>query len=324
MTREWLEQKQIGIYVAVLIIAGIAGIAMPETGQALNKAISPLLAVLLYAMFVQIPFLQLRGPLLTRKFVGALLVSNFAVAPPLVWLLTQIWPQPPYVLAGLFLVLLAPCIDYVIVFTQLGRGNERLMLAATPLLFLVQMALLPLYLRLFLGADAAQLVQPEPFIEAFGYLIALPFAGALATQLWAKRSTAGQTASNITAWLPVPMMGLVLFAVVCSQFGAIVDDYKVIAQVVPLYVAFHLIMPVLSRFVGSCFRLDAGAGRAVVFSASTRNSLVVLPLALALPDEWSAAVSAIIVTQTIVELAAECIYIRAVPLLLWRDNRHAK
>nr|WP_306670118.1 hypothetical protein [Rhodococcus opacus] len=49
------------------------------------------------------------------------------------------------------------------------------------------------------------------------------------------------------------------------------------------------------------FRLDTGGARAVVFTGATRNSLVVLPLALALPDEF--AVAAVVgVTQTLVEV----------------------
>lgn len=58
----------------------------------------------------------------------------------------------------------------------------------------------------------------------------------------------------------------------------------------------------------------------MIFSAGTRNSLVVLPLALALPDPWSTLVAAIIVTQTIVELAGELLYIHLIPNTILRDK----
>jgi hypothetical protein len=48
---------------------------------------------------------------------------------------------------------------------------------------------------------------------------------------------------------------------------------------------------------------------------------VVLPLALALPDTWILA-SAVIVTQTLVELVGELIYIRLVPSVIFREARH--
>ena len=56
------------------------------------------------------------------------------------------------------------------------------------------------------------------------------------------------------------------------------------------------------------------AARAVIFSTSTRNSLVVLPLAFAVPDSGPL-VAAVIVTQTLVELASEVVYVRWVPRL---------
>src|SRR5256885_9866152 len=50
--------------------------------------------------------------------------------------------------------------------------------------------------------------------------------------------------------------------------------------------------------VARAFRLPAASGRAVAFSAGTRNSLVVLPLALAVPGAIPV-LPAVIVTQTL-------------------------
>jgi len=50
----------------------------------------------------------------------------------------------------------------------------------------------------------------------------------------------------------------------------------------------------------------------VMFSTATRNSLVVLPLALALPASMSMAPLAI-VTQTLVELVAMLVLVRVAP-----------
>lgn len=55
--------------------------------------------------------------------------------------------------------------------------------------------------------------------------------------------------------------------------------------------------------------MKAEEGRALAFSAATRNSLVVLPLALAVPGAVPL-LPAIIVVQTLVELIAELIFIR--------------
>jgi hypothetical protein len=58
-------------------------------------------------------------------------------------------------------------VDYVVTFAHLGRSDAKSLLAATPLLLLAQMALLPFYLRMLIGDEAAGLVNAGPFMHAF-------------------------------------------------------------------------------------------------------------------------------------------------------------
>lgn len=67
--------------------------------------------------------------------------------------------------------------------------------------------------------------------------------------------------------------------------------------------------------VAHLFRLDGPDSRAIVFTGATRNSLVVLPLALALPDELAVA-AVVVVTQTLVEVVGMVLYVRAIPRLV--------
>ncbi|MBR2563922.1 MAG: arsenic resistance protein [Paenibacillus sp.] len=320
LTKETMEKQQTWFYVVALFAGAGIGLAAPAWGNMLQYAVSPVLAVLLYSMFVQIPFMELRASWANLRFTVALLLANFIVVPAVVWLLTLLFPQSPSVLLGVYLVLLTPCIDYVIVFTQLGRGDEKLMLAATPLLFVVQMILLPLYLWLFMGSDAAAIMKTGPFVEAFLLLIVVPLLLAVMTQLWSNTGGTAQRLYQATAWLPVPMMALALILVVASQVGKVYKDLSIIASVIPIYATFLIIMPFISRFIAKFFQLNTGAGRALIFSAATRNSLVVLPLALSLSPEWATIAAAVIVTQTIIELAGELIYIRLVPKVILRDE----
>lgn len=318
--RSLLEQKQIGIYIFALLIAIGFRLLMPDFTELLNRTISLVIAILMYSMFSQIPFTSLAKPFEHKRFIGALLAINFIVVPIVVWLLTMLLPDYPPLLLGVYLVLLTPCIDYVIVFTSLGRGNEKQLLLATPILFIAQIILLPLYLWLFMGKEAAGIMEISPFLEAFFILIILPLGLAIATQIYEKKSTFGTKIIGFSAWLPVPFMALTLFVVVSSQIGKLSAYTDLLIKVVPIYIGFMIIMPILSKGIAKAFKLDIKSGRAVLFSGSTRNSLVVLPLALALPSEISAFVAAIIVTQTIVELIGELIYIRIIPNFLLRDE----
>ncbi|MGM9951567.1 MAG: arsenic resistance protein [Lysinibacillus sp.] len=324
ISRETLETQQIWMYAAALTAGGIIGIANEPFGSGLEILISPFIAILMYSMFTQIPFFTLKNILHTGKFLIALLIGNFLIVPIVVWCLLLLFPQTPAVAIGVCLVLLTPCIDYVIVFTQLGKGDEKLMLAATPILLVVQLLLLPLYLWVFLGEKAAGIVQIGPFVEAFLFLILLPLLLAIGTQLWAEKQTLGKQLFQVTGWLPVPFMAFVLFVVVASQISKVYEDFDMVVGVVPIYISFLIIMPILSRLFVSIFRLDTGAGRALLFSTATRNSLVVLPLAFALPDSIATLAAAVIVTQTIVELIGELVYIKVIPNFIVREKSDTK
>lgn len=311
--RDAFEASQIAIYFGAIIAA--LGVALMVPGvEALEAAITPALAVMLFVTFLQVPLRDLGQALGRVRFLAALLITNFVAIPLLAALLVQVLPPDPLVRLGVLLVLLTPCIDYVVTFSHLGRANARLLLAATPLLLIVQLLLLPVYLRAFLGEDAARLVQPGPFLHAFLWLIVVPLLLAVAVQIWAGRSRAGaQTATGLGV-LPVPATAVVLFVVIAAVVPQLGEAGWKVARVVPVYVAFAVAAPLIGWGVGRLFRLDAPTGRALAFSAATRNSLVVLPLAFAVPDA-APLLPAIIVAQTLVELASELAYVRLVPKL---------
>ncbi|UVL20139.1 arsenic resistance protein [Pseudomonas sp. B21-044] len=320
MDRAQLEQNQIPLYFIAVAQAAVLGLLAPGAAGALEALVTPAIAVLMYAMFLQIPFLDLRAGLGNRRFMGALLLANFVLVPLLVWAGTRGLTEHPAVLVGALLVLLTPCIDYVVVFTHLGKGDARLTLAATPVLLLVQLALLPLYLALMLGGASHVEISVAPFVEAFVLLIALPLLLAVATSAGARRSTVISKWNDAWTWLPVPAMALVLIAVIGSQIGVVASRLDDLLPVVPVYVGFALLAPLLGWFVARLFRLSTGEARAVTFSAATRNSLVVLPLALALPESIRALAAAAVITQTLVELVSELVYVRVVPSLVRADH----
>lgn len=311
--RDALEGRQVWIYFAAVIIAGITGLLIPGA-TALEPVINPALALMLFVTFLQVPVAALGQALKDVRFLGALLSVNFVVVPLLVAALIQVLPASPMLRLGVLMVLLCPCIDYVVTFSHLGRADARLLLASTPALLIVQMVLLPVYLRLFLGAEAAAYVQLGPFVHAFVWLIALPFVLAALVQAWAAKTTTGEKAANLLGLLPVPATAAVLFIVVAAVTPQLSLAVEATLKVVPLYVAFAVIAPLLGWGVARVVKLEAPAGRAIAFSAATRNSLVVLPLALAVPGAVPL-LPAVIVAQTLVELVAELVYIRLMPRL---------
>ncbi|WP_145191618.1 arsenic resistance protein [Pseudomonas sp. URMO17WK12:I11] len=320
MTREQLETRQIPIYFIAVLAALAFGLLASDTARHLERLVTPAIAVLMYAMFLQIPFLDLRQSLGNRRFMGALLLANFVLLPLLVWALTRGLVEHPAILIGALLVLLTPCIDYVVVFTHIGKGDARLTLAATPVLLLMQLALLPVYLASMLGDDNGLTLSIAPFMEAFVLLIVLPMLLAVLTSAGARRSPALAAWNAGWAWLPVPAMAWVLVVVIASQIALVRGQIEHLLPVLPVYLGFMLLAPLLGACAARLWRLPVAQARAVTFSAATRNSLVVLPLALALPEDLRGLAAAAVITQTLVELASELVYVRVVPALI-RERR---
>lgn len=314
-TANWLQRQQLAVYALGVVLAVGVGVASPGSAPVIGELIEPVLAVLLYATFLEIPFVRFRRAFTNGRFIAAALGMNFLVVPVVVWGLTRFLPPEPVVLVGVFLVLLTPCIDYVIAFTDLAGGDAEQLTATTPVLLVVQLLLLPVYLWFFMGAEVAAAIDAGPFIEAFSLLIALPLTLAWLTELWAERSSRGQSWQDAMRVLPVPLMGLTLFVVIASQLPRVADSIERIAVVVPVYVAFLLVMSLLGRLAADLFDMDVGERRALVFTSTTRNSLVVLPLALALPAGYELA-PAVVVTQTLVELGGMVVLTRVVPAWL--------
>lgn len=302
-----LERHQVAVYLGALAAGGLAGWTAPGAGPVLEHAINPVLAALLYVTFLQVPVAELGRSLTAGRFLGAALVLNFVVVPVVVAALFSFLPDDRAIEVGVLLVLLTPCVDYVIVFSGLAGGDSRRLLAATPLLLLAQMVLLPVYLWLFLGSGLA-VVEPGPFVEAFVVLIAVPLALAWLTQTFVPERFAGAVGTTM-----VPLMAATLFAVVASQVPKLGGDLAQVLRVVPFYVAFLVVMAFAGLAVARLWGLDVAARRAIVFTGATRNSLVVLPLALALPGDVAAVT---VVTQTLVEVVGMVVYVRMVPRLL--------
>ncbi len=308
----WMERYQVPLYLAALVLGAGVGLLIPVVARPAELAINPALGLLLYATFLGVPFADIGQAFRDWRFLVAILVVNFVLVPVAVFLLSRIVAHDRVLLVGVLFVLLTPCVDYVIVFTGIAGGAKDRLLAAAPLLMLAQMLLLPLYLWLFVGAEFVEAVDLGPFIEAFLLLIVLPLAAAGLTQLAAARTRWGAALQEVVLGAMVPLMMLTLAVVVASQIAGVGARLGSVLLAIPVYILFAAVMVPVGALVGRVVGLDVPGRRAIVFSGATRNSLVVLPLVLALPAAFDLA-PLVVVTQTLVELIVMVIFVRLIP-----------
>lgn len=295
----WLERHQIACYLAAIL----AGLLIDA--PVLQGLVTPVLGFLLFVTFLSVPLMRVR---VDARFLTVLFLLNALIAPVVAGLLALPLRGDPVVHAAVLLVLLAPCIDYVIAFTGLAGGARVQLLAATPLLLVGQILLLPLLLRFFVGVD--EVLPAGPFLEAFLLLILLPLGLALLLQRlmprhgWARRiDTAGSAAM-------VPLMMATLFVVLAGHSGGVLEEWQRLLLPAGVYLLFALTMILTGLALSSLLRLPVLQRVAATFSGVTRNSLVVLPFALAMGDSLP---SVVVVTQTMVELVIMVTMVAAMP-----------
>ncbi|MFN7171267.1 MAG: arsenic resistance protein [Fimbriimonadaceae bacterium] len=294
----------------------LVGSAWTGTGRFFEVLLWPTLMLLLYATFIQVPLLHLREAFREHRFVAAVLIGNFVVLPAVAWILIQWLPPDPALRLGVLLVLLLPCTDWFITFSQLGGGNVPRAIAVTPVNLLLQLLLLPFYLWLMLGADLSAGLTPAHVWPAL-IVVLLPLAAAAISERWIEARAERAMLRKRLAWWPVPLLALVVFLIAGAQVGAVQGALHLFPIAIPLFVAFLVIAALIAKGLAKLMALPIDQGRTLAFSLGTRNSFVVLPFALSLPAGWEVA-AVVIVVQSIVELFGMVCYLWWVPRWLFR------
>src|SRR5699024_1645175 len=146
-------------------------------------------------------------------------------------------------------------------------------------------------------------VESSPVAAAVAVIIVLAHASAALSQFAADRTRRAQVREGAASAAMVPLVVITLGVVVASQIAEVSAQLGSLMLTVPVYGLFAVIMVVIGMVSARVAGLDVPGRRAVVFSGVTRNSLVVLPLVLALPASFALA-PLVVVTQTLVELVA--------------------
>ncbi|WP_136644986.1 arsenic resistance protein [Tabrizicola sp. YIM 78059] len=315
MTRLDLERQQVWIYLAV-ILAGLGlGLVLPEAAAHLEAALWPFLGILIFVTFTQVPINHLPEAFRDRRFMGAMLAGNFVIVLLIVAGLLVFAPSDPAVRLGVLLVLLVPCTDWYITFTHLSGGDTCRAIAATPVNLIVQMALLPVYLWLFMGSAFLEIFAVGPIATVFLTLIVAPLVAAWALERWVEARPGRDVVMTRLAWFPVPLLALIVFLISASQVQTVTASLPVLPQMAGVFVGFLVLALMAGLAMARLLDLPPRSGRALIFSLGTRNSFVVLPLALALPQEWRLAI-VVIVFQSLVELLGVLVYLKTVPRVL--------
>lgn len=275
----------------------------------------PILALLLWATFMSIPLRRQAGEERrgSSRFIWWVLTINFVAVPLLLGILIAIFPFSGPLAFAASMVLLAPCIDYVVTFCGLAGGDSHALLRITPLLLGAQAVGVPFYLWLFhllglweMHIPSQALKEVAPSVLAALGTILIPLALAWVAQQLSARNLPARSWSELAQAVMVPAMMLVLFCTVAAHSAVVWDASEQLLWLVGLYAIFATVMSLglwtATRGRGSV-KMPAGERIALVFSGVTRNALVILPVILALSEITGQTLLPVaVMTQTLVEL----------------------
>lgn len=316
MNRITLERFQVLCYLLGIGAGLLAGLSSERIADWATALLWPVLALLLFCTFVQVPLLHIRDALRDKRFIALNTIGNFIIIPLLVWAMLWLLPDNLPLKLGVLLVLLVPCTDWFITFSQLGKANVANAISITPLNLVLQLLLLPLYLYLMLPDSVPLLTQDINLLPAI-LIVLFPLLLAGLSEYWLEQKPARAAVREQLAWWPVPLLTLVLFLIAATQVNTVLASGPVMFTVLPLFVLFLFLAAYLAKWLGSYFEMPLAQQRTLAFSFGTRNSFVVLPLALALPAGFDIVV-VVIVLQSVVELFGMVFY------LWWLPNKLLK
>lgn len=280
-------------YQSALVFAAIAaGLALGQVdgvAPVADRLIVPFLMGMLFAAFVGVPLSRLREAFGNRRVVGSSLLVNFVWSPLLAVGLGAVFLRDqPALWVGLIMLLVTPCTDWYLVFTDVAGGDVPLATSVLPYNLVLQLVLLPVYLYAFAGT----LVDLPLALLAESVLLVLVvplLLGAAARRLIAR--TKGETWLR-ERFLPrmspvqIGFLALAIGAMFASQGSVIVENPGLLALMAVPVVLFYAINLGVGFLAGRFLSLSYGELVCFDNTILSRNSPTALAIAVvAFPNE---------------------------------------
>ncbi|MFD1640897.1 arsenic resistance protein [Halohasta litorea] len=145
-------EKYQTVFVLLAVLVGLGAGQVDGVPAVADRLILPFLMVMLFASFTGIPLSRLRAAFGNRRVVGSSLVTNFVWNPLLAVGLGAVFLRnQPALWVGLIMLLVTPCTDWYLIFTDIADGDVPLATSLLPYNLVLQLLLLPVYLYAFAG-----------------------------------------------------------------------------------------------------------------------------------------------------------------------------
>ncbi|MET3505284.1 arsenic resistance protein [Halalkalibacter oceani] len=281
-----LIEKWYSVLILAAVLIGLSLGQFESISAHAELVIMPLLVVMLYVTFLQIPFRDITKSGKNVTFTITALLINFVWTPLFAAALAFVFlADHPAIFIGFMMLMVTPCTDWYLIFTGIAKGNVALSTAILPLNLIVQVILLPVYLLVFGGATGV--IELSLFVESVTIVLVIPFGLALCTKafLRQKRQLADQLLARVST-LPIVFLCLAIAAMFASQGRVLLANLDVLwYMILPLF-CFFLVNFIISQKVGQLMKFSYKDRASLSLTTLARNSPIALAIAMtAFPDE---------------------------------------
>lgn len=276
--------------VLILIMMGIAlFIGQYEMiSVVLGSLVVPLLMVLLFLIFLDVPFRDIPASIKNYKFNFVSLGINFIWTPVLAYLLGYIFlVDQPVLWLGLVMLLVTPCTDWYIIFTNIAKGNTALSTTILPINFILQIILLPVYIYLFFGV-----FEWVSFGVVFSMMLTLMIPLGLA--MLVKMIFPGEYSSRLSAINPI-VLSLAVLAIFASERDTLFSNLNLLQIILIPILLFFVITFFISNFAAKIFKFNYRDTVSLVMTTMARNSPLALAIAVVVFDDMPIITLALII-----------------------------
>lgn len=299
------------------MIVGVACAGLSGWSHASEQLVPYVLGALLWTNFALMPLTGMKFGQHKRLACVVVLVATLGTLLLVAPLVSLFIPEGGPVALAAVIVLLAPCVDYVVVFTRIAGGEYRGLLAATPYLLGAQLIFIPIWTSIYayIGILDMGVVRELFPIPAESYLsltpLIVPLVAAYLAQRWSTRSPQRQQSyervRSMSDTAMIPLMCLLLVLMCSAYTPAVLNETQLIPRLAGLYLTYAILAGVaawsLSRVMSRPERISA------TFSAVTRNALIIYPVVALCAQRLAQngnpeaqLMSATVLTQTLTEL----------------------
>ncbi|MEK4563866.1 bile acid:sodium symporter [Alkalihalobacillus sp. FSL R5-0424] len=269
------------IFIVFAIIFGLSLGQVSNIAQHSGAFILPFLLLMLYGLFLTIPFHELKRAFRHLPFLGTSLGMNFIWTPILAWGLGYLFlSDHPALWIGFIMLMVTPCTDWYLIFTSIAKGNVTLAASVLPVNLILQVLLLPMYLWIFAGTEGA--ISLSTILESVLLVFILPFSLAQLTRFLFKHRQ-GIVEKRIVPFFSSSQLlwlCLAIVAMFASQGTYLWTNLDVLSLLFIPILLYFLINALLAQYVAGRMKMSQKDTVSLLFTTLARNSPVALAVAI--------------------------------------------